>query len=84
MTDTLPTLFPPQCEYLVHKLAAAYLGMSAEMGRARSDAGPIDNRTAANTPGTSLRAALGVLGRTDQEMLRTAMPTLPKHIKSVI
>ncbi len=83
-TDTLDDLFPPQCEYLLHKLAAGYLGLSAELGRARADSGPVDTRTAANAPGTSLRAAQGVLNRSDQEMLRTAMPPLPRHIKAVI
>ncbi len=83
-TDTLDDLFPKQCEFLLYKLAAGYLGMSAEMGRARSDSGPIDTRSAANAPGTSLRAAQGVLGRADQEMLRTAMPPLPRHVKAQI
>ena len=84
LTDTLDPLFPPQAEYLIYKLAAAYLGLSAEMGRARSDSGPIDNRTAANAPGTSSRAAQAIFSRMDQEMLRTAMPPLPKHVKAVI
>jgi hypothetical protein len=84
LTDSLDPLFPPNAAGLLHKIAAGYLLQSGEAGRDRSDSGPIDRREEANRGGLSLSAAGGILGRTELELLRNAMPPLPRHIKSVI
>ena len=84
LTDPLPALFPPQCEYLLTKLAAHSLLMSGEAGRDRSDSGPVDRREEANRVGASLSTAMSVLTTAEQELLHTAMPPLPRHVKSTI
>lgn len=84
LTDTLDPLFPPQVEYLLHKIASGFLGESAEMGRSRSDTGAVDRREEANRQGGVMQAALGVLSRSELEIMRTAMPPLPRHIRDVV
>src|SRR5207253_3010335 len=70
LTDTLDPLFPPQVAYLLHKIAAGNLLMSAEAGRDRSDSGPVDRREEANRAGASLQTANGVLSRAEFELIR--------------
>lgn len=83
VTDTLDPLFPPNAASLLHRIAAGYLLQSGEAGRDRSDSGPIDRREEANRGGLSLAAGMNVLGRTELELLRNAMPPMPRHVKSV-
>lgn len=84
LTDTLDPLFPPQCAYLLHRIAAGYLAQSGELGRDRSDSGPIDRREEANRGGLSLAAGMNVLGRTELELLRNAQPPMPRHIVAIL
>lgn len=84
LTDTLDPLFPPQVAYLLHKIAAGNLLMSGEAGRDRSDSGPIDRREEANRAGVSLATGTGVISRAEFELIRNAMPPMPRHIKAVI
>ncbi|MHB8742560.1 MAG: hypothetical protein ACYC9L_05480 [Sulfuricaulis sp.] len=84
LTDTLDTLFPPQCEHILHRVAGAYLLQSGEAGRDRADTGAIDRREEANRGGLSLQTASGVISRAEMELIRTAMPPPPRHVKAVI
>lgn len=84
MTDTLDPLFPPNAAYLLHKIAAGNLMMSAEMGRSRSDSGPVDRREEANRGGLALSAGMNILGRTELELLRNCQPPLPRHVKAIL
>lgn len=84
LADTLNPLFPPQIEYMIHKIAAGYILQSAEAGRDRADATPVDRREEANRTGASLSTAMTLLSRSEQELLRTCMPPMPRHIQAVI
>lgn len=84
LTDTLPSSFPPQAEYLLHRIAGAMLLQSGDAGRDRADTGAVDRREEANRGGLSMQTAMGVLSRTEQELLRNCMPPLTRHIQSAI
>ena len=84
LTDTLDSLFPPQCQYILTKLAAGYLLLASEASRDRDDGAAIDRREEANRPGAALQTASVHLNRGDMEMLRNAMPAIPRHVKAVI
>lgn len=84
LTDTLDPLFPPQVAHLLPRLAGARILASAEAGRDRSDVGPVDRREEANRAGSSLQTAMGVLNAAQQEIIHTAMPPMPRHVKAVI
>ena len=84
LTDTLDPLFPPQCQYILTKIAAGYLLMASEARRDRDDGAAIDRREEANRPGAALQTANLHLSRGDMELLRNAMPSMPRHVKAVI
>lgn len=80
----LDALFPPQGEYLLPMLATSFLLMSGEAGRARYDTGATDRREEANRQGGSMTAALQILARAREELLKVAMPPMPRHAKRVL
>lgn len=83
LTDTLDSQFPYQAEYPLVEFAASYLLESGEARRVRIDTGPIDARENAN-PGASMAASDRVLGRFERNLLRCAMPPLPRRCVAVM
>lgn len=82
--DTVDSLFPGNAERALILGAASRLLASGEAGRSRIDVGARDDREAANRPGSSTAAALGIERRFEKALLRAAMPPLPVHVISVI
>lgn len=83
-SDPLHALFPPQGEYILPMGATAYLLMSGEAGRTRFDTGATDTRESANRIGSSMSAGLQLQQRFMQELLKVAMPPLPRHTRMVL
>lgn len=88
LTDTLDTLFPPGAEYLLPIYAAGSLLMSGEAGRVRVDTEAVDTREQANRVGASSDIGMRLLARFRQELTMgaasSAMPPLPRHVRSTI
>lgn len=81
---TLDALWPKQANYLPPLYAAASLLMSGEAGRVRVTSGAVDTREQANRVGASLQVGGTLMGRFQNELRSSAMPPMPKHIRTRI
>lgn len=81
-TGSLDALWPPQGNYLPPLYAAASLLMSGEAGRVRQTSGAVDTREQANRVGSSLQAGQALMNRFQFELRSSAMPPMPKHIRT--
>lgn len=82
VASELDNLFPVHAEDLLPLYAAATLLASGEAGRVRSDTGAIDNREQANRTGSSMSASNALMVRFERQLLRKAMPPMPRHVKA--
>lgn len=82
--SSLNTLYPVRAEDALTLYASQYLLASGEARRVREDTGARDDREAANRIGGSMTAAQNILQRFQLRLSQSAMPPLPKNIKSVI
>ena len=80
--DTLDAQWPKQAVYLPPLYAAASLLMSGEAGRVRVSSSPVDDREQANRTGSSMQAGQYLMQRFYQELIRSAMPPLPRAIRT--
>ena len=76
--------FPPNAEYVLPMLTAAFLLMSGEAARDRFDTGAVDRREEANRAGASLATANSLFARAQMELLKSAKPPRGMHMKSVL
>lgn len=83
LTDSLDSQFPYHAEFPLVEFAASYLLESGEARRVRIDVGPVDARENAN-PGASMAASDRVLGRFERNLLKCAMPPLPRRCVAVM
>lgn len=83
-TSSLNALFPVRAEDALTMYASQFLLASGEARRVREDTGARDDREQANRVGASMQAAASLLQRFQMRLMQTAMPPLPKNIKSVI
>lgn len=79
---SLDSLFPLDCEDLLVTGAGEYLLSSGEARRVRVDTGVNDQRENANRTGSSMSASNALLSRFERQLLRKAMPPMPKNIKA--
>lgn len=83
VNDSLDALFPTNAEDALTQYAASYLLASGEARRVRQDTGAQDDRANATNVGSSLNASNAMLQRFQIRLQQSAMPALPKNIKSV-
>lgn len=83
-TGSMDAQWPKQANYLPPLYAAASLLMSGEAGRVRVTSGAVDNREQANRVGASLQAGMTLMNRFQVELARSAMPPMPKHVRTRI
>lgn len=84
LTDTLNSLFPLNAEDALTYYAAQYLLESGEARRVREDTGARDDREQANRVGASMAVSQSALQRFLMRIQQSAMPPMPKNVKSVI
>lgn len=82
--STLDAQWPAQAIYLPPIYAAASLLMSGEAGRVRVSSSPVDDREQANRTGASLQVGQYLMSRFQQELRMSAMPPIPRSIRSRI
>lgn len=83
-TATLDSLYPAHAVDALWLFAAQWLLASGEARRVREDTGSRDDRENANRLGGSMSASQQLLQRFQLRLLNSAMPPMPKHVKSVI
>lgn len=80
--DSLDAQFPVDCEDLLVTGAGEFLLSSGEARRVRVDTGATDNREQGNRTGSSMQASNALLSRFERQLLRKAMPPMPRHVKA--
>lgn len=84
LADTLDSDFPVNCEDALTYYAAQFLLSSGESRRVREATGARDDRENANRIGSSMAASQSLLQRYMMRLQQSAMPPLPKNIKSPV